>query len=241
KAPHLEQQSVYMITSACSGEGKTSITVALGLSFAASGYKTVMIDCDLVGRGLTRGYKADGIPGLREALGSGTARGIVKKTDHGPRLISAGNADSFSGWTLSPGAMANLIAEARHYYDVVIIDTGPVLGSVEAAIVAPEVDGVIVAISRGQQRTLVERALRQLGTIGAKPIGFIFNRARPRDFQYSAMHSSARMASVAGGTLEDRIVPAQPESENSEVASFGPLVRSVARFLRPSHAAALTS
>lgn len=45
---------VLAITSSASGSGKTSLTQALGLSFAASGARTLLIDCDIVGGGLTR-------------------------------------------------------------------------------------------------------------------------------------------------------------------------------------------
>lgn len=44
----------FAITSSAAGSGKTSLTQALGLSFAASGARTLMIDCDIVGGGLTR-------------------------------------------------------------------------------------------------------------------------------------------------------------------------------------------
>ena len=55
---------VFMVTSAATGDGKTSLTMALGLSFAASGSKTLVIDCDMVGQGLTHRLKANNVPGL---------------------------------------------------------------------------------------------------------------------------------------------------------------------------------
>jgi Mrp family chromosome partitioning ATPase len=221
-------RGVYMVTSACAGEGKTNLTVALGLSYVAAGCKTLVVDCDLVGQGITRGFRAEGTSGLREALETGSARGFVKKLPQGLRLLTAGDADSLSGWTLSSAATVRMLTEVRRYYDVVLIDTGPILGSVEAAVLAPAVDGVILTISRGQQKALVDRALNHLVSLGAEPVGFVFNRAQSNDFKHTSYSSSSgqKFTSRSSNLPEPRI------AEASEVAAFGPLVRSVATFMR---------
>ena len=48
---------VFAVTSASPGDGKTSLTLALGLSFAACGTRTLLIDCDLVGAGLSHPHE----------------------------------------------------------------------------------------------------------------------------------------------------------------------------------------
>ena len=48
-----ENKNVFAVTSSSPGDGKTSLTLALGLSFAASGSRTLLIDCDMVGGGLS--------------------------------------------------------------------------------------------------------------------------------------------------------------------------------------------
>lgn len=220
-------RSVYMVTSATAGEGKTNLTVALGLSFAAAGCKTLVVDCDLVGQGITRGFRAERTTGLREALDCGSARGFVKKLPQGLRLLTAGNADTLNGWTLSSAATGRMLSEVRRYYDIVLIDTGPILGSVEAAVLAPAVDGVILTVSRGQQRTLVDRAMQHLHALGAEPAGFVFNRAQSQDLKHTSYNSVNEKYSSLGGNL-----PEPRLEDTSEVAAFGPLVRSVATFMR---------
>jgi Mrp family chromosome partitioning ATPase len=93
---------------------------------------------------------------------------------------------------LSPQAVRNLLKQARTLFDVILVDTGPALGSIEASIIANAVDGVILTISRGQNRELVNRALRHLRTSGANIIGMVFNRAEKRDFQRSVASQSLR-------------------------------------------------
>jgi Mrp family chromosome partitioning ATPase len=214
-----------MITSACSGEGKTSLAVSLGLSFAASGARTLLIDCDLVGQGITRGFGLEGASGVREALSNNTARGAVKRMAQGMRLMPAGKTDAFTGWTVSPYEIGKLIREVRPYYEVVLIDTGPILGSVEACVVAPEVDGVIMAISRGQQKHLVDRAVQQVTSLGAKLAGIVFNRARRADFNRSAFHSSTRNSGSSRPAIPSLV------EEPMDFQKFGPVVRAVAMFM----------
>jgi Mrp family chromosome partitioning ATPase len=217
-----------MITSSTSGEGKTSVTVALGLSFAACGSRTLVIDCDMVGQRMTRGFKADHLPGVREAIATGSVKGYVHKTSTGVYILSTGKADAMDACALSSRSIRQLLAEVSASFDVVLIDTGPVLGSVEPLLIAPEVDGVIMTIARGQERPLVEKTMRQLRTAGARIAGFIFNRAERRDFHRSAQASSIR--STANPNLPVRkVVPASNDS-----SGFGPLVHSVASFLPTS-------
>src|SRR5205085_4173656 len=111
------------------------------------------------------------------------------------------------------------------------IDTGPILGSLEATVVGAAVDAAILTIARGQHQPLVERSVRQLRQIGATIAGLVFNRAEHRDFQKSVGSSSIRSMSSAP----------QPQrmllSEGAEESRFGPLARSVASFM-PGNAAA---
>src|SRR4029079_11029440 len=90
-----DQCRTFMVTSASTGDGKTSLTMALGLSFAASGRKTLGIDCDMVGQGLTHRLKAHGVAGLIETLNLGTLRGHVRKTaTKGLYILPIGNDDT---------------------------------------------------------------------------------------------------------------------------------------------------
>lgn len=189
----------YLVTSASAGEGKTSLAVSLGLSFAASGCRTLLVDCDLVGQRLTRDMRAAAAAGLHEAAAAGSMRGCLTRAAGRLWVLPVGRADPLEGCALSAAAFRKLLDQARRNFDVVIVDSGPVLGSVEAALVAPQVDGVVFAIARGQQQPLVRRSFRQLEQLGATVIGSVFNRARSADFYQSAYSSSSH-----------RSLPAEP-------------------------------
>src|SRR5205085_10861573 len=77
----LEDRRVFAVTSASPGDGKTSLTLALGLSFAASGSRTLLIDCDLVGAGLTARLDMSGPDGVLEAMSHRDLLNYVRPTD----------------------------------------------------------------------------------------------------------------------------------------------------------------
>jgi Mrp family chromosome partitioning ATPase/uncharacterized protein involved in exopolysaccharide biosynthesis len=223
--PEARQQGVYLVTSSTPGEGKTSVAVSLALSFAASGARTLLVDCDIVGQSITRGFGADGRPGLRDALARGTVRGFAHRTAVGPYLVGVGTSDVLDAAVVSSIAVRRLLLDARRYFDAIIVDSGPILGSIEATAVAPEVDGVIFAVSRGQQPALAEKAIRHLQAIGATIGGFIFNRAAAKDFSGWTQSSSLRsFGSKAGGGRP-------PLGDAESLSTFGPLVRAVASLM----------
>jgi hypothetical protein len=88
---------------------------------------------------------------------------------------------------------------------------------------APEVDGVLFTIARGQERPLVDRSLRQLSMVGARVAGFVFNLAESRDWYRSGHGSSVRSKGDSRAMVR--------RTESRETSGFGPLVRAVTLFL----------
>ena len=84
----------YLITSAASGEGKTTLTISLGLSFAASKAQTLIIDGDMIGRKLTSAFQGREMDGLHECILGGTIRQRVARTHSGLYLLTAGRAEA---------------------------------------------------------------------------------------------------------------------------------------------------
>ena len=145
--------------------------------------------------------------------------------------MPVGTADVLYACAVSWGDLKRLLADARRYFDTIIIDSGPILGSVEATTVAPLCDGVIFTVSRGQQPGLVEKALRHLDSIGATLAGFVFNRAQANDFLRSAHASSLRSINADG-------IPTRSLIGDEATRRFGPLVQSVVVMLPAARALA---
>jgi len=217
---------VFAMTSASPGDGKTSLTLALGLSYAACGTRTLLIDCDLVGAGLSTRMNVHAAEGVLEAIANRTMLEYVRTTDIADvAILPVGSAHGYHASTLSPGALRRLIDEAKKHFDTILIDTGPILGSIEASLVCAAADGVVLAVSRGQSRPLVEKSLAHLNHIGARLAGVVFNRAQGNDFERSISGMSMRSVAAAGGKPNGRPVSAQGEA-------VGPVARAVAPYAR---------
>jgi len=280
-----EQRHVLTVTSPTPGEGKTSLTMALGLSFAAAGNKTLLIDFDLHGQGLTRqaecivrpkigplllqhgmvtmdqlaaGLKrsaatkrrlgeslvelgvvskedvrralrlqAKSSIGLREALGGEPLESCTQATEtpqlyllpvgaSGPELVSR----------LSPASVGRLLNETRKQFATVIVDTGPIPASTEAALVTSLSDGVLLTVSRGVHKRAAERAINALRQVGAAVVGVVFNRAKTTDMEHSGF--STGVSKSSGRAYLPGFEQARDTNRNASSSRFGPVAHAAA-------------
>ncbi len=144
---------------------------------------------------------------------------------HDLSILPVGSAHARSASALAPKALRHMIDEASRHFDMVLIDTGPILGSIEASLVTVAADAVILTIARGQQRPLVEKSLGHLRVIGAKLAGVVFNRAQGRDFGRSMSYMSLRSVNRPGESDSSVSVVSQP-------SRLGPVARAVASTTR---------
>lgn len=194
---------VYTLTSPSPGDGKTSVALSLGVSFAVSDHRVLMLDADLIGRGLTTDLRARGEQGLSEAVQTRDPISYTRKTQvEGLDILSAGADEEFPPERLSAESFRELINELRSQYDTILIDTGPILGSLEANIACICSDETIMIVGRGQRSRMFHAAAERLSRIGARCAGVVFNRAIPEDFAKSVTSVSIGARSIgmpAGG------------------------------------------
>jgi hypothetical protein len=100
--------------------------------------------------------------------------------------------------------------------------------------VAAASDAVILCVSRGQQRPLVEKALQHLQQIGARFAGVVFNRAQARDFEQSISGMSLRsIVRHHRQTTNGNGAGSYPRAADSgSPKAFGPVARAVASTFR---------
>jgi Mrp family chromosome partitioning ATPase len=140
-------------------------------------------------------------------------------------ILPVGRAMRRFPGTIAPVAVQRLVADARGRYDMILIDTGPILGSIEGSSVAAAADGVILCIARGQHRPLTDRAIAHLQAIGARMAGVVFNRAEAHDFERSVSRTVIHSLPAANG--------------NGQVIGrvngnrMGPIAKAVASSVRP--------
>lgn len=217
----------YMVTSSCPGEGKTSLATSLAMSFAVSGARTLLMDTDLIGQRVTRGFGAEKERGFRDVL-AGRSDDVTIVQTHTPNLslLPCGVSDGRDACAVSAQAVKRLLIQCSADYDVIIVDSGPILGSLEASVVAGQVDGVVLTISREQQKPLVDRAISHLRSVGAQVAGMVFNKAERRDFYRSVSASSLRSISAKGRETSSLV-----KAGVTATSGFGSLVDSVQSYM----------
>jgi capsular exopolysaccharide synthesis family protein len=178
---------VLVVTSATAGEGKTTIATHLAISFAEIGHKVLIIDADLR-RG--RMHEAFGVPGK---FGLSTLlqhdrmdaeildRAVQKTTVPGLSVLPVGSADDDPAHKLFGANVSKLFARFKKEFDMVIIDTPPMLQMPDARLVGRLADAVIL-VTRADYTTR-EAALaasQRFIDDGTKILGTILNDWDPK-------------------------------------------------------------
>jgi succinoglycan biosynthesis transport protein ExoP len=168
-----------VITSAVGGEGKTTLSVQLAARFAHAGVSTVLVDADLRRASLSRLLGASESAGLSDVLQGDidveSALTVCGQAG-GFHLLSAGTTGIDPGRLLQGRNVGQVLAKLRQSFDVVIIDTPPVLPVPDALTLARWADGAVLAVRRDASRfPLVEQANRRLLGAGIAVLGAVVN------------------------------------------------------------------
>ena len=168
-----------LVTSAAAGTGKSSFTRMLGKSLAQAGKKVLMIDADFRKMALTRRFDLLDKSGFMESLRSRSVdeRFIFPTETAGLSVMPAGTQgdDGALFEETANGAFKTCIGELRKRYNIILLDSPPILPVADAAILSSQVDGTIMV-----ERELVSRrsnvidALARLGSAGGRLLGTVF-------------------------------------------------------------------
>lgn len=156
-----EQLRSFVITSASSGESKSSLVTALGVALAEAGKRVLLVDADLRHPSLATLTQLEGSVGLTNILlGDVTLEdGAQRWALPGLSVLTAGTVPPNPGQVLGSEAMTRFITDAQASYDVVIVDSAPLLSVTDAKWLGHMSDGAL--ISTRYERTSV-RALRKV-------------------------------------------------------------------------------
>ncbi|EGD59053.1 lipopolysaccharide biosynthesis protein [Novosphingobium nitrogenifigens DSM 19370] len=151
---------VIAITSALPDEGKTTTSICLARSMAASGDRVLLIDCDLRRQGVSRFLPTqEGRPGLLEVLRSTASLEDTLVIDPATGLsilpVAADSADAHE--LLTGDEMDRLLENARQHFDAIIIDTAPVLPIADTRLVLGKADASVFVV---RWRKTPDNALR---------------------------------------------------------------------------------
>ncbi|TFH30121.1 MAG: polysaccharide biosynthesis tyrosine autokinase, partial [Deltaproteobacteria bacterium] len=169
---------VVMITSSFPGEGKTTIAANLALTFAQSGNRVLLVDCDLRRPALHKIFGHSRTPGVTEVLAGDEPLGKALHATgiENIALLTAGTIPPNPAELLSSGSMRDLLARARASYDTVILDAAPVIPVTDAALLTALTDLVVVVVEAGRiPDNALKRMKELLQSVQAPVAGFVLN------------------------------------------------------------------
>jgi capsular exopolysaccharide synthesis family protein len=167
-----------MLTSPSPSEGKSTISAHLAMAHAMQGRKTLLIDADLRRPSVHRQFSIPNTQGLSNVLNHEVEwQSVVIGSAETPNLdiITAGPASRRAA-DLVGSELTQMLEAASAKYDLVILDTPPILGFSEPLQIATAVDGVLIVALAGQtNRKALRTAVNMLTRLRANLLGVVLN------------------------------------------------------------------
>lgn len=191
----------FLITSPSIGEGKSTVASFLALTGAVhKPRKTLLIDGDLRRPTIHRMFNLDQRNGLTDIITGGAKLEDCAKTTEVPNLhvITSGVSDWNPTELFDSPAIPGLFEAAKFYYDLIIVDSAPVIPVTDPLIIGLEVDGICLVVKAGStQKEVVSRACELIEQSGARLLGVVLNNVRQAlpyyyNHKYYGYHYSSR-------------------------------------------------
>lgn len=187
-----------LITSSLPGEGKTSFACNLAAAEADAGRKVVLVEADLRKPTMSEVLQFDTDLGVTSVLSGSASVNDVRVRPNNCRfdVIPCGMLPPNPTELCGSSQMARLLSGLRSTYDLVIVDSPPVVPVTDASALAAICDGTIVICRYGLTRTQdVDACLSALRSINAHLVGAILNSVpynRSRDYGYGYYGESSK-------------------------------------------------
>ena len=167
-----------LITSAGPREGKTTSSINLGITFAATGRRVCLVDADLRRPSLHHAFGLSNETGFSTLImGESRAEDVAQPTpQEGLFIIPSGPRPGNPAEMLGSPQCRAALDRLNEVFDLVIIDSPPVVAVTDAVVLSADVDGAIIVIKAFKTvKDLVLQAKRQLLDVDARLIGVILN------------------------------------------------------------------
>jgi receptor protein-tyrosine kinase len=195
-----------VISSPLPGEGKTSTAVNLAIALAQTGRRVLLLDADL------RRPKAAAMLGLERSVGFTTVLvgraelkdAIQRHSGSGIHFLASGPIPPNPTEVLQSNTARGLLDRLAEMYDMVIIDTPPLLPVSDAAILARDVDGAILVVRHGKtSKEQVRQTGQRLSQVDARLLGVAVNMTPRRggrndDYGYGYEYEYAYAPQTSG-------------------------------------------
>ena len=169
---------VIMISSPAPGMGKSFVSTNLSALLASIKKRVLIIDADMRNGRLHETFSVEKQPGLSDLLAGRVTLGevIISLPDVGVDLIPRGGMVLNPAELLVLGDLAETLEQLKSFYNHIVIDSPPILGATDAAIIGKHADATFLVVKEGRYTAQeLEVSFRRFQQVGVKPNGFIIN------------------------------------------------------------------
>ena len=210
----------FMVTSANMAEGKSTVASYLSMTMARHRRtKTVLVDADLRKSTVHKYHGVPREPGLSDCLAGD--RNIMDCLYDTPidslKVMPAGRYEAAPSYLFDSNRIGEVFSELKFYFDMIVVDSPPVVPVSDPVLMVPEIDGVLLVVMAGvTPRELVVRARNVLQDVEANIMGVVVNNhAEVLPYYYGAKYYGYR---EAGSAMD---VPREKEAQPIPAGSAG--------------------
>ncbi|MEW9582383.1 polysaccharide biosynthesis tyrosine autokinase [Paraburkholderia sp. DGU8] len=190
---------IVLVTGPAPGVGKSFVSANLAALLAATGKRVLLIDCDIREGRLHRYFDGHIAVGFTDLL-TGTAAAETAVRNVAPNLdfISRGSIRQNPSELLMDDRVPDIIKELAVGYDIVLMDSAPVLTVTDATVLAPAAGTVLIVAKAGVTKAgELKESIKRLSQNGVMPSGVLFNGVNPNlgRYGFGSIYGSYRYAS----------------------------------------------
>jgi capsular exopolysaccharide synthesis family protein len=168
-----------MLTSAMLSEGKSTVAAFLAMTAARNkNLKTLLIDCDIRRPTMHKLFAIPRDRGVSDVLLEGLSLkdAVRKSTMEKLDLMSAGRSVPNPTDVFDAEGISKMLDELKFYYDLIVLDSAPILPVSDPMLLGTKVDGILVVVKAGAtQKEIVQRSLEIMGGSRDKILGIVMN------------------------------------------------------------------
>jgi len=178
-----------LVTSSTQSEGKTTTSIAIAREFSHAGHKVLLIDGDLRRPSIHRQFARDNKIGFSNVLvGECPPAAAVKQTEiERLSIVTSGPIPPSPPQLLTQETLERVLSEYGKDYDIVLIDSPPILGLADVVQLSAVVESVLFVLNAESKRiSQVKTSLRRLHRANAPVIGVVLTKFDFHSHQYDA-------------------------------------------------------
>jgi len=221
------EDNAITIVSGGAGEGKSTTLVNLAYICAQGGYTTLMVDADLRRPRLHTFFDINNSVGLTNYLTTELMlEDVILQTPvDNLYFMPSGILPTDAAGILNSRRMSELIQDVKQRFDLVLVDSPPILGVSDASVLASEVDLTMVVIQhRKLPRNMLLRVKQAVENVGGNVIGVVLNNVDIRSdsqYQYYTSYYTYYAPTESQGTALPPIPSASPTKQQASAPSRG--------------------